>query len=131
MWAYEQGPNSRRKMGSLADAVGGEAPQDAERVQDVLVPWVLTNQGVKGKGAKQVESEKDKGEEEEPKVYNRYYHLFVEGELQDLVETAATEDGFTVVKSEERGGVEGNWLRTVATGWEADNWWIEGEVGSF
>jgi tRNA (uracil-5-)-methyltransferase TRM9 len=121
VWAYEQGPNSRRKMGSLADAVDGQAP--AERQQDVLVPWVLTENKKKRSG------DEPEVKEEEPRVYNRYYHLFVEGELQGLVEAAARDEGFAVVASGEK--PQGKWLRTVATGWEADNWWIEGEVGSF
>jgi tRNA (uracil-5-)-methyltransferase TRM9 len=95
-------------MGNLADAVDGHAPE--VKVQDVLVPWVLT----------------DHKADSEAQVFNRYYHLFVKDELQDLVESAARDDGFTVGKLP----ASGKWLRTIATGWEADNWWIEGEVGS-
>lgn len=107
-------------MGSLADAANG----DAERVQDVLVPWVLSNSTGKKKD--------EGGPEPEPQVFERYYHLFVEGELQNLVENAARDDGFTVLnKPAAETSSSGKWLRTVATGWEADNWWIEGEVGTF
>lgn len=66
------------------------------------------------------------------RAFDRYYHLYVECELQDMVESAAREDGFAIRRgSEESTGGSAKWLRTVATGWEADNWWIEGEVGSF
>jgi len=66
------------------------------------------------------------------RAFDRYYHLYVECELQDMVESAAREDGFAIRRDSEKStGGSTKWLRTVATGWEADNWWIEGEVGSF
>lgn len=150
-------------MGSLADA-------GSERVQDVLVPWVLAAKGVKtekksdgkaraprgGKGkpvaqagegqAQQTTPDvgQDAAEEnpqdkpEEPQVFNRYYHLFVEGELRALVERAAAEEGFVLRESVQAGaqteaeGPKGQkWLRVMGQGWEADNWWIEGEVGTY
>jgi hypothetical protein len=76
----------------------------------------------------------------EPQVFHRYYHLFVEGELRGLVERAAVEDGYIVLPDLPESGdieeptsgvdVEGKkWVRIKGVGWEADNWWIEGEVG--
>lgn len=161
VWAYEQGPNSRRKMGSLADTAEGK--EGAERVQDVLVPWVLSSEPKKkdksakaagaGKGRRKgqttAEGETAEGQEErrgqqlsekpephtqelkeeEPQVFHRYYHLFVEGELEDLVRTAAKQDGYTVLKKEDKAEA-GKYLRIIDVGWEADNWWIEGEIGS-
>ncbi|EJT49602.1 hypothetical protein A1Q1_01231 [Trichosporon asahii var. asahii CBS 2479] len=149
VWAYEQGPNSRRKMGSLADQK--EGMEGGERVQDVLVPWVLSSEpGKKKDKAPKVKGRRKQGEEgaepepapetsnegpkeeeeEEPKVFHRYYHLFVEGELEDLVRTAAKQDGYAVLGKEESKPEAGKYLRVVDVGWEADNWWIEGEVGS-
>ena len=88
--------------------MGAAAEPDThpEKIQDVLVPWVL--QG---------------GE----RVFHRYYHLFEEGELRDLVRAAAEEEGFEMRMGGEEGG--GKWVRVKAEGWEADNWWLEGEVG--
>lgn len=164
---------------------GAQAPREKERVQDVLVPWVLTPPQLKkakgtggkagaAKGGKGVDASRRaaRGEEEgaeekvapspvpepapaaatteterppaeapgpdEPQVFHRYYHLFVKDELRDLVERAAREDAFAVRGDSSddviEGGVAkgvggGKWMRIVAEGWEADNWWIEGEVG--
>ncbi|KAL1413014.1 tRNA methyltransferase, has a role in tRNA modification [Vanrija albida] len=109
VWAYEQGPNSRRKMGSLA---GGE-----EKTQDFLVPWVLAPLRAKG----------EHPTVDNQQVFERYYHLFVAGELRALVERAAVDAGF-VLRAEGEEGLEGKNLRVVAEGWEADNWWLEAEV---
>lgn len=166
VWAYEQGPNSRRKMGSLADSAEGKEGQ--ERVQDVLVPWVLSSEPAKKKdktakakgkrkGQNEVEQSQTEGatgpeaaaaeaerkpeqeqdqveaavpKEEEPQVFHRYYHLFVEGELEDLVRSAVAQDGYAVLGKEDAKPDSGKYLRVVDVGWEADNWWIEGEVGS-
>ncbi|CAK9784165.1 S-adenosyl-L-methionine-dependent methyltransferase [Cutaneotrichosporon oleaginosum] len=141
VWAWEQGPESKRKMGSRA---GGDV------VQDVLVPWVVKpgpgkqgagkgkkgrrkggERGDRGEGGQREEGgdggkteEDGAGEEDEEadKVYHRYYHLFVEGELRALVEAAARSEGFAL-------DGQGRYLGVVREGWEADNWWIEGEVG--
>lgn len=154
VWAYEQGDNSKRKMGTAA-AGSGE-----ERVQDVLVPWVLTapqtkkekvpktrkpkgkgrNEGIREKTApdpvqetivSQPELPADAEQPEAPKVFHRYYHLFVEGELGQNVRQAGVEEGYRVVEADEGGSIGDGvkWLRIVSEGWEADNWWLEGEVG--
>lgn len=97
------------------------------KIQDVLVPWVL-----KGKAG------------EEDVVHHRYYHLFVKGELKEMVLRAARveeyrtptspgpgpgpgskDKGRETIQEEE----QGPWLRIKGEGWEADNWWIEAEVG--
>lgn len=121
----------------------------AEKVQDVLVPWVLSKpkNKVKTKADPKTEGAETVAEEEPEKVYHRYYHLFVEGELEDLVKQAAIAEGYelrgdsrtneTVVEGQVIGGAEvenqrgpgKKWLRVRGIGWEADNWWLEGEVG--
>jgi len=170
-----------------------------ERVQDVLVPWVLksnstsskrkpkssssskptaqskptingtqTSQGTATNTDAGEEPEGEKGEEE--KVYHRYYHLFVQGELRELIHEAGEEDGYriipstpppsssaseslsnsdiplsslsispsttsstpTMTKTTSLGnelGRDDKWLRIKGEGWEADNWWVEAEVG--
>ena len=141
VWAYEQGENSKRKMGTAA---GAEGSAD-EKVQDVLVPWVLTPKPVKKE--KVIKPRRVRGEPvveqeaapvpvetvpvEGPKVFHRYYHLFVKGELGDNVRQAGRDGGYEVVEAEdgEAVGKDIKWLRIVGEGWEADNWWLEGEVG--
>lgn len=94
VWALEQ-EKSRR---------GWKAGDD----QDVMVPWVLQRKRQKGT------LRKEGGNDEEPRndtkqrentetVYERYYHLYRQGELEDDVVTA----GGTVVEG----------------GYERDNWW--------
>jgi len=164
-----------------------------EKIQDVLVPWVLRskpkpkpksqpkskskskrpstletldqnasqngNDNASGRleveiGADQekTEEQQEKMEEEEEKVFNRYYHLFIEGELRDLIHQAGREEGYRILPSacsttsdptsiststdrnpqETESTTEtetGKWLRIRGEGWEADNWWVEAEVG--
>ena len=177
------------------------------RIQDVLVPWVLksnsTNSKRKTKSSSSSKStpkskstidgtqtsqgtttntdageEPEGGEEEEEKVYHRYYHLFVRGELRELINEAGIAEGYRIIpstststfdtiplsagipKSESEGnsdiplsslsispstssipttttipslgeelGRDDKWLRIRGEGWEADNWWVEAEVG--
>jgi len=62
VWALEQ-KNSRRGW-------------DKGHQQDVMVPWVLTNQC------------QSNGADEEATVYHRYYHLYEENELQRDIQEA-------------------------------------------
>jgi tRNA (uracil-5-)-methyltransferase TRM9 len=94
------------------------------KIQDVLVPWVL-----KAKAG------------EEDIIHHRYYHLFIKGELREMVLEAAKAEGYRTPDEDEggNGGSAGEedyggsgdeaWLRVRGEGWEADNWWIEAEVG--
>ncbi|KAL3300469.1 tRNA (uracil-5-)-methyltransferase trm9 [Colletotrichum asianum] len=84
VWALEQG-NSRRGWDAGAD-------------QDQLVSWVT-------KGSKATDTEATAEEEKKPKdtTYQRYYHLYREGELEEDVVAV--------------GG------RVLESGYERDNWW--------
>ena len=132
VWAYEQGPSSKRKMGATAEAAflgsskstessesgTSTSPSDA-KVQDVLVPWAYQP------------PQADKSLPPlEKTVYNRYYHLFVKGELRDLVEHAAKGEGFSLREGEAESSLDdAKWMRISGEGYEMDNWWLEGEVG--
>lgn len=59
----------------------------------MLVPWVLPQKFVPG----------EQTEESEALVYQRYYHLFQEGELEQLAAAAP--------------------LAVVDHGYDRDNWW--------
>ncbi|CAO3645626.1 unnamed protein product [Cunninghamella echinulata] len=60
VWALEQTKFTKRNF--------------QENEQDVFVPWVLTKK------------KDEKNDDETPKVFNRYYHLFRKGELDGLFE---------------------------------------------
>ncbi|WRT68762.1 uncharacterized protein IL334_005742 [Kwoniella shivajii] len=135
--AAQPGESSR-----VEDANQAQEVKDADvekKIQDVLVPWVYSKPPPHraSKPATNSLTASEPAESnvipEEPKVYHRYYHLFLEGELREMVVQAAKEDGYTILLDgvdEVRAGREGNkWMRIRGVGWEADNWWIEGEVG--
>lgn len=75
VWALEQ-KHSRR---------GWDEGDD----QDVMVPWVMKN-NTAANGASE-------------KIFNRYYHLYRRGELEDDIQAAGGE--------------------VVESGYEKDNWW--------
>jgi tRNA (uracil-5-)-methyltransferase TRM9 len=198
-------PEGRTSENDLDDGNGkGSEGKERieEKIQDVLVPWVLrskpkpkpkpkslpksksksrsksSNPNIdiieqqeqegsvvdEGNGAGPQEEEykaeeEEEEKEEEEKVFNRYYHLFVEGELRDLIHQAGKEEGYRILppissssspspmisstststpstsstKNDEKeineGSGGGKWLRIRGEGWEADNWWVEAEVG--
>ena len=142
VWAYEQGEGSRRSMGTAKSITTGETRNSSsketererveeEKVQDVLVPWVLQHPP-SSSTSRRTDHEVD-ADCVETKVYHRYYHLFTEGELRDLVCDAAREEDLVVIDSSGQPVIgplhEKRWLRVRDEGWEADNWWLEAEVG--
>lgn len=86
VWAIEQDSLSKRNI-----PVDGVPSNDG---QDVFVPWTTAD----------------------GKVYNRYYHMFAQGELSALVQQAADEVG-------ER-------ISVVQDGWERSNYYVEVRLGS-
>jgi tRNA (uracil-5-)-methyltransferase TRM9 len=83
VWALEQ-KSSRRGW-------------DENSEQDVMVPWVMKS--------------KANGDGPSEKVYQRYYHLYRKGELEESVQQAGGE--------------------VLESGYEKDNWWaIARRVGS-
>jgi tRNA (uracil-5-)-methyltransferase TRM9 len=208
VWAFEQGENSKRKMGVLAsatpvlqadqkeetghnatdkDSVAETTSKEGTIAQDVMVPWVLQPKvqpkskipkkqakkprGPRGNGATNTvpatvatgtdkhettnpsetttSAMKESGQADQlkpaaPQVFHRYYHLFVKGELRDLVSDAGRAEGFTIVQQQPTEAENSQasslprhasapeqrkWLRVVEEGYEKDNWWLEGEVG--
>ena len=75
VWALEQ-KHSRR---------GWDEGDD----QDVMVPWVMKNNTAANRASE--------------KIFNRYYHLYRRGELEDDIQTAGGE--------------------VIESGYEKDNWW--------
>lgn len=93
VWALEQ-KNSRRGY-------------DEGQPQDVFVPWVLQKQyqkPAKKEGVENAAEERNEGEEQpKEKTYQRYYHLYRQGELEGDIAAA--------------GGV------VIESGYQKDNWW--------
>ena len=81
----------------------------------MFVPWVLTTASKKPQPATLPETQP-------PQVFNRYYHMFAQGELAELVRDAAEGIGLYVGEETEASpqGVE-----IVQDGWERSNYYVE------
>lgn len=72
-----------------------------------------------------------------PRVYQRYYHLFKENELADLIAEACAVAGIMFYNSKhvegeepkEGGEADKPWCRIVQDGWDKDNWFCEIQMG--
>ncbi|KAH8155949.1 hypothetical protein CIB48_g12298 [Xylaria polymorpha] len=89
VWALEQS-SSRRGW-------------DVNSAQDQLVPWVIKANQNQGKKSKDVGSG---GAEGVDATYERFYHLYREGELEEDMRSAGGE--------------------VLESGYERDNWWVIG-----
>ncbi|KAG0141405.1 hypothetical protein CROQUDRAFT_9153, partial [Cronartium quercuum f. sp. fusiforme G11] len=120
VWAFEQGEQSRRKLekGTLLPAQhlpNSNLIQTSDvQMQDVLVPWVTNKQSKDSSSTESI-------------TYNRFYHLFHQGELIDLVHEAATSIGLINLEQGEIMNDKGSY-KILKHGWEADNWWVDVEV---
>ncbi|TRX97536.1 hypothetical protein FHL15_001814 [Xylaria flabelliformis] len=93
VWALEQS-SSRRGW-------------DVDSEQDQLVPWVMkANQNKKDKGSGDDGGGEGGGGGDVDATYERFYHLYREGELEEDMRAA--------------GG------RVLESGYERDNWWVIG-----
>ena len=80
------------------------------------MPWVLSGQlGSTSKG--RIDSE-------QPRVFNRYYHMFSKGELGGMVHEAVTEMGLEIGPSSS-GGTRCAGVEIVQDGWERSNYYVE------
>ena len=157
VWAIEQDDLSKRSVPTefytKDDSV---AESDVGPGRDVFVPWVLskpnTNNGKsKGKLSKgSLASRSDVANSsqsctneasievtlmsgpDEPQVFNRYYHMFAEGELAELVRSAAGDLGIYIGPIPDQtlssgSGMEwkGRGLDIVQDGWERSNYFVE------
>jgi tRNA (uracil-5-)-methyltransferase TRM9 len=107
VWAIEQDELSKRKV------VDEEEAEKIENGKDVMVPWVLS----KNLAPKPVE------DTERPEVYNRYYHMFANGELASLAEDAA--EGLGLRVGAPTHGQSGQGVEIVQDGWERSNYYVE------
>ncbi|OAX43522.1 hypothetical protein K503DRAFT_680860 [Rhizopogon vinicolor AM-OR11-026] len=114
VWAIEQDELSKRSI-PTSDTDGSNPHPTGE---DVFVPWVMSRQH------KQDTPVVPTLVAETP-VYNRYYHMFANGELKQLAVQAAEEFGLVIGP---RGSVydEGcRGIEIVQEGWERSNYYVE------
>ncbi|KAG8798660.1 tRNA methyltransferase, has a role in tRNA modification [Serendipita sp. 399] len=115
VWAAEQDNASKRSIPSSANNSSSEQPSQPMGV-DVLVPWVYN-------GGLQSQSSTSDGK---PPVYKRYYHMFADGELRQLVEEAAQNLDMVIGATDaytDRRPLRG--ITVVQEGWEKSNHYIE------
>jgi len=127
VWAIEQDERSKRtipvpdQVRTCADAKGEASPGG----QDVFVPWVLSSDNARSKipRTEQVQNVP----KDAPDAIRRYYHMFAQGELLELVQKAAQEMRLNVspppLNAAEAKSMEG--MEVVASGWERSNYYIE------
>ncbi|KAI0079903.1 S-adenosyl-L-methionine-dependent methyltransferase [Panus rudis PR-1116 ss-1] len=120
VWAIEQDDLSKR-------SIPAETPTE-QGGQDVFVPWVMTSQ-TRSKPKKNVEKRPSQAQPSleadnaEAKVFNRYYHMFAQGELRQLVCDAAQGMGLSIgPKSDISTGMG---IEIVQDGWERSNYYVE------
>ncbi|OSC99086.1 S-adenosyl-L-methionine-dependent methyltransferase [Trametes coccinea BRFM310] len=143
VWAIEQDELSKRSIPVESDAAPTEAAKQASRGQDVFVPWVLAQPAEpkpkarrKGKATDREASQRSQEEVkatddaapteiEPPKVFERYYHMFAKGELNELVTEAASEMGLSVGVPGSAQGPGACGMEIVQDGWERSNYYVE------
>jgi len=139
VWAIEQDEQSRRNIPTepqLENTSGVASEVGPGR--DVFVPWVLSKENTnKNKPKAKTKSKASQdgpnaGSAEAPQVFNRYYHMFAEGELAELVRNAAYDLGLHVgpvaAETVDKGvGTEtrSRGLEIVQDGWERSNYYVE------
>jgi len=109
VWAVDQDDTSKRDV-SPALCSGSQPGVDA------FVPWVL-NAGPKADTASKPSNDQER------KIFKRYYHFFAAGELRQLVCEAAETLGFVVGPPSTECGQRG--LEIVKDDYEKSNWYIE------
>lgn len=120
VWAVEQDDLSKRTV--PANEGGGSGGLD------VFVPWVMSQQTTAHTKTRQPTRELASTQKDarpaDVSVYNRYYHMFAEGELTKLVEEAAEGMGLIVgpltIDATNKLGCE-----IIRDGWERSNYYIE------
>jgi tRNA (uracil-5-)-methyltransferase TRM9 len=112
VWAVEQDELSKRKI-----PVGNEHTPTLGT--DVVVPWVLSKE-LKTTGNKM------SSQMNEPRVLNRYYHMFAKGELRRLVEEAITDLGLQIGSPPPNRAFRlARGVEFVQDGWERSNYYVE------
>ncbi len=121
---------SRDELRSESFALTGQG-------QDVFVPWVLAQRtepkpktrkpGKKAQATSEESETTSVVPETPPQVFNRYYHMFSQGELAELVMEAALHMGLVVGQPPEAStpGTKIQGLQIIQDGWERSNYYVE------
>jgi tRNA (uracil-5-)-methyltransferase TRM9 len=149
VWAIEQDELSKRTVPTSYEHTGKEPGQstDAETPsgEDVFVPWVLPASSVptpkNTRSRRQNVTDVHLSEKAtpkappspmiraEPRILNRYYHMFARGELLGLVHEAAREldlhVGAKEVSASRKTASAVQGLEVVQSGWERSNYYVE------
>lgn len=149
VWAIEQDDLSKRSMpgakgsdpkhGGTPNITSEDTSDTTLQGQDVFVPWVLNSpQATNHKTAtqrkrrsphKEEQAESARTKAREPlQVFNRYYHMFAEGELEKLVHDAADALNLQVGAPSNRFGfkeTKTHGVEIVQSGWERSNYYVE------
>lgn len=131
VWAIEQDELSKRSI-PASDTNGSDNPMTGE---DVFVPWVMSQGQHTAKGKFKNDGRSSATYKEaapatpvlavETPVYNRYYHMFAKGELEQLTVQAADEFGL-MVGSRESANTKGcRGVEIIQEGWERSNYYVE------
>lgn len=105
VWSLEQGQSEYAKMRENREenGAGGEKRKEEEKEngtrllvhdgrefaqQDLLVPWTVSGKEARRKKEERNEDGREEGMEEE-ETFLRFYHVFAEGELDELVRSVA------------------------------------------
>ncbi|KAI0273556.1 S-adenosyl-L-methionine-dependent methyltransferase [Gloeopeniophorella convolvens] len=129
VWAIDQDELSKRAIPAAErDATRENESEEPVAVgQDVFVPWVFSSESARpklplGAGVAEPQSDALTGTS---KTFQRYYHMFAKGELDQLVQIAAHDLGLRVGRSPESDGGGAQGIEIVESGWERSNYYIE------
>lgn len=118
VWAVEQDELSKRVVPDAAVTPDGIVTASA-KAQDVLVPWVKTGAALGNSS----------GSSHEPRIFQRYYHLFACSELTRLASHAASELGLAVGPADLCDTVGRTCgMEIVDHGWERSNYYLEAQL---
>ena len=107
VWAFEQQPDSKRIFDT----------------QDTLVPWSMPRKYQHSEHRSSIDTEEDGAvEASKNQIYQRYYHVFVKGELEDLlmntIQMIQISDPLASKMT----------VHIEQSGYERDNWYILGSI---
>ena len=132
VWAIEQDELSKR---SIPNSDTDRADPHPTTGEDVFVPWVMSQQqhNAKGKFKGDVTSSAASKQNvsvvptlaAEAPIYNRYYHMFAKGELEQLTVQAAEELGLIVGSRENASNERCRGVEIIQEGWERSNYYVE------
>ncbi|KAI5124579.1 hypothetical protein M0805_003098 [Coniferiporia weirii] len=135
VWATQQDTLSKRALPTEPPAA------KTGQGQDVFVPWVLSDGSTSCKAKQRSSPTMDDAKDSDDTasvsspLYNRFYHMFDEGELRSLVQTAAEEMGICIhpPRAEESvpkevstpSNARRRFIEFVKDGWERSNYYVE------